>query len=93
MKPWLTDPKYGGMSEESARLSHESWVRQGRRVLTKYPRDPRPPQSDAAIELIKRQIEAQLSEYVQELNAYGDWMRNWRAKNRRKGFRRARGAA
>ena len=82
-KPWLTDPKYGGMSERSARLSHEAWVRQGCRPL---PVLPDPPASDEQIALLKRQIEIQLAEYEAAIVAAVKWHQGWKAK-RYTGFR------
>jgi hypothetical protein len=49
-----------------------------------------PPRSEAEIELMKRQIAVQLDEYEAAILAYADWIRNWRAKQKRAGFRRAR---
>lgn len=87
-KPWLTDPKYGGMSEEAARRSYEAWVKQGRRVLTAVPRDPRPPAAPEEIARIKRSIEVQLDEYEQAIKAATIWMAEW--KSRQRGFRAVR---
>lgn len=50
------------------------------------PIEKRAPASDAEIEAIKRNIEAQLVEYAQAINAADTWWRRWLAK-RPKGFR------
>lgn len=82
-QPWLTDPKYGGMSERSARLSYEAWVRQGKRTLPLAKVLPAP---DAEIALMKRSVGIQLDEYEAEIAAAAAWMAAWRAR-RPKGFR------
>lgn len=86
MKPW-EHPKYGGMSEESARLSHEAWVRQGMRTLSPTPQ-PRPPLSDSEIERIQLCIEDMVHEYDLALKAAAAWSIDWKQR-RPKGFRRA----
>lgn len=83
--PWLTDPKYGGMSPLSARRSYEAWERQGRKTLP----SKRPPASDAEIAWHKRNIEAQLSEYAADIKAYAKWWKGWKSR-RPKGFRATR---
>ncbi len=85
-KPWLTDPKYGGMSENAARLSYEAWLRQGKRTL---PRGTVLPAPDAEIAVIKRSIAVQLNEYEAAIKAASDWHTNW-LTTRPKGFRAAR---
>lgn len=83
-KPWRTDPMYGGMSDESARLSYEAWVRQGRKPL---PRHQYHLESDEKIELRKRQIEVQMKELEEAIAAARSWMTGWRAKQRSRGFK------
>jgi hypothetical protein len=90
VKPWLTDPKYGGMSEEAARKSYEAWIRQGRKVLPVKP--PYNPETDEQIALRKAQIEVQLREYEEALRAAVTWHREWRARQRKRGFRCAKTA-
>lgn len=85
--PWLTDPKYGGMSETAARRSHEAWVAQGMRTL--LPTGPALPESDAAIALRKRNIETQLTEYETAIGEAVAWFNGWKAR-RPKGFRAVR---
>jgi hypothetical protein len=88
-KPWLTDPKYGGMSELAARRSYEAWVAQGRRVLP----HKRPPASDEVIAKHKRIVETMLDEYEAELNAYARFLTKWRGKRPRKFRAHRRGVA
>lgn len=83
MKPWLTDPKYGGMSELAARRSYEAWVKQGRKTLPVKP----PAESDEQIALRLLQIETMLAEYKTAIEAFAAWMAGWRARRRISGFR------
>ena len=45
--------------------------------------------TEAEIELMKRQIEVQLVEYAEAIDAYAKWMAEWRARQP-KGFRAVR---
>lgn len=83
-KPWLTDPLYGGMSEEAARRSYEAWVKQGSKPLPSH--GPALTEPDHKFAIRQRRIEALLAEYQQDLAAYAAWMENW-LKSRPRGFR------
>lgn len=81
--PWLTDPKYGGMSERSARLSYEAWERQGRTLL--LPSMP-PAPSPEEVARIKASVEDLIEDYRKASEAYVDWMKAFRVRQP-KGFR------
>lgn len=85
-KPWLTDPMFGGMSEESARLSYQAWERQGFKPL-QFKTDPLPPASEAEIEMHKARVEACLKDIEQAIAEAKAWGIQWRAKQRSRGFK------
>lgn len=78
-QPWLTDPKYGGMSELAARRSYEAWVKQGSKPL-------RSGESEEAIARRFLAIEDLFEDYRRASAAYVAWMQDWVAR-RPKGFR------
>lgn len=84
MKPWLEDPKYGGMSEESARRSYEAWERSGRKAAPS--RGLALPAPDAEIARVKLNIGVQLDEYEQAVADALSWQEDWKDR-RPKGFR------
>lgn len=91
-EPWLTDPKYGGMSPASAKRSYEAWLEEGgvNRNPATAPRDPEL-FDQAAFDLLKKQIEIQLDEHEVAIHDFGQWMRDWRVRQP-KGFKALRGA-
>ena len=83
-KPWLTDPKYGGMSEIAAQRSYEAWVRQGRKTLPSV--GTVLPASDEEIARRKGIVEDLLADVEQSQAAAIAWSKEWRARQH-KGFR------
>lgn len=79
-EPWLTDPKYGGMSPQAARASYEAWLREGgpNRKASPVVKVGNEPQH--ALDLRRRQLQAMLEEYELELAAYDTWMKAWEAR-------------
>ena len=84
--PWLTDPKYGGMSPEAARRSYEAGQKRDRTILP----TKRPPASDEEIARRKHEIETLLVEYETAVASYAVWFREWKGRQRRIGFRATR---
>lgn len=82
-QPWLSDPKYQGMSPSAAQRSYEAWERQGKRTLQRGKVLPAPPEEIARI---KRSIEVQLVEYEAAIAAAAAWSQDWKV-HRPKGFR------
>ncbi len=89
MKPWLTDPKYGGMSELAAERSYRAWLAEGGKNR-KQGFKIQEPWTDEEWARKKLEIETMMTEYEQAIQTAAQWSAEWRAK-KPKGFRALRG--